>query len=371
MRCLMMVVVAAPLTAGFSAGAAEKSPALDATVARAVSAAMDRAIAFYRANQDPDGSFAPDKFGPAVTGLAVTGMLRTKRVTLADPMIVRAYAYLEKFVQPDGGLYHKGAEGQKNYMTSIALVAFVEANGDGRHRTTIERAKAFLKGEQWGPDRVPATDPKHGGFGYGSKARPDLSNTSFTLEALSAAGLPKDDPAYQRAVIFLRRCQNFSGEGGNDLPKGAAGDLDGGFVYTPTESMAGSTPTGGLRSYASMTYAGLKSFIHAGLSKDDPRVQAALRWIQQHYSVKENPGLGQSGLYYYYHTFAKALSVLEIDRMTDAAGAKRDWRTELVIELVAKQLPDGSWSNPDKRWLENDKKLATAYALLTLALVAK
>ena len=43
-----------------------------------------------------------------------------------------------------------------------------------------------------------------------------------------------------------------------------------------------------------MTYAGLKSMIYAGLSRDDPRVKAVLSYIIQHYTVDENPGLAQS-----------------------------------------------------------------------------
>ena len=59
------------------------------------------------------------------------------------------------------------------------------------------------------------------------------------------------------------------------------------------------------RSYGSMTYAGLKSMVFAGLKPDDIRVQAATKWLRANYSLDENPGLGQAGLYYYYHLMAK------------------------------------------------------------------
>src|SRR5581483_10112438 len=107
------------------------------------------------------------------------------------------------------------------------------------------------------------------------------------------------------------RCQNLKGEF-NDQPW--AGKVnDGGFVYTAAnggQTFAGKADDGGLRSYASMTYAGLKSMIYAGLNADDPRVKAASQYIRKHYTLDENPGLGQMGLYYYYHTFAKALAML-------------------------------------------------------------
>ena len=50
-----------------------------------------------------------------------------------------------------------------------------------------------------------------------------------------------------------------------------------------------------LRSYGSMTYAGLKSMIYAGLSHDDPRVKAAWEWIGRNFTVDENPGMAASG----------------------------------------------------------------------------
>jgi squalene-hopene/tetraprenyl-beta-curcumene cyclase len=373
MRAIRTTLATALLASAF-VQAGEPTPAhkLDPALAKKVGASLDKAIAYYRQIQGTDGGFATgDKFDMGITGLAVTGMLRSKRVTTADPMIVKALAHLETFVQPGGGIFPKSLDGQQNYLTSIALMAFVEANKDGKYKTVIDNAAKFLKGEQWNENRTGETkvgpeDHRYGGFGYGSHARPDLSNTSFTLEALMASGASKDDEAVQRAIVFLRRCQNYTGEGGNDKPVGAAADLDGGFAYTPDDSMAGKTPTGGLRSYASMTYAGLKSFIYAGLTLDDPRLKAALEWLRKHYSVTENPGMGQSGLYYYYNTFAKAFSVAKIDKFDSATGA-RDWRADLIEAITSKQSEDGGWVNPEKRWVEGDKRLATAYAILALA----
>src|SRR5690606_26225763 len=150
-----------------------------------------------------------------------------------------------------------------------------------------------------------------GGAGYGRHARPDLSNTSFFLDALHAAGVPSSDPAVQNALAFVSRCQNLEGPH-NDLP--FAGKVnDGGFYYTAAaggSSQAGTTPSGGLRSYASMTYAGLQSMIYAGLTPDGPRVKAAETWIRKFYSLEENPGMGQQGLCYYYQPFAKTMEVL-------------------------------------------------------------
>ena len=325
-----------------------------------------RAVAFLRPRQGADGSWSAER-GPGITGIVVTALLRSKRVTPSDPAITKGLAYLEGFIKPNGG-----AEGpQSNYVTSIALMAFHEANVKGRYDAQIKAGQAFLKGLQWdesegkNPD-----DPFYGGAGYGGSKRPDLSNTSFFLEALRDTGLPPDDPALKKALTFVSRCQNRKSEF-NDQPWSDKVN-DGGFIYTAANggtSMAADPklPNGGLRSYASMTYAGLKSMIYAGLSPDDPRVKAAVDYIRAHYSLDENPGMGQQGLYYYYQTFAKALAMLGQPTIVDDKGVSHDWRAELVAALAKRQLPDGGWVNSADRFMEGDPNLVTSYGLLALA----
>jgi len=77
--------------------------------------------------------------------------------------------------------------------------------------------------------------------------------------------------------------------------------------------------------------------------------------------------MGDSGLYYYYHTMAKALDVLGEETFTDAAGTTHRWREELADALVSRQRDDGAWVNANARWMEDDPNLVTAYALLALS----
>jgi squalene-hopene/tetraprenyl-beta-curcumene cyclase len=313
--------------------------------------------------QAADGSFAAE-LGPAVTALAVTALVRSG-TPADDPAVVRGLDHILGFRQPDGGLHVAGSP-VANYETCIAMLALVACNTDGQLDETIRGAEAFVKGIQWQGEHP--GDPADGGAGYGSKSRPDLSNTQFLIEALRAAGTSADDQAIQRALAFVSRTQNLPGPH-NPLPV-AAKNPDGGFYYTPFgagESQAGTTPEGGLRSYASMTYAGLKSMIFAGLGPDDPRVAAAVEWLRRHYSFAENPGMGQAGLFYYFHTAAKALDVLGAETFTDADGVEHAWRSELAAAIIARQRPDGSWTNPTERWLEGEPALVTSYALLALA----
>jgi squalene-hopene/tetraprenyl-beta-curcumene cyclase len=116
-----------------------------------------------------------------------------------------------------------------------------------------------------------------------------------------------------------------------------------------------------------MTYAGLKSMIFAGVDSNDPRVKAAVEWIRRHYDLTTNPGMGDAGLYYYYHTFAKALDALGQNFLVAGDGQRHDWRAELNQELARRQQANGSWINENERWLEANPDLVTGYVLLTLS----
>jgi hypothetical protein len=330
-----------------------------------VQAMVDKAVAYLRTKQGKDGGFSP-RIGPGVTALVLAGALRNG-YKADDPLVEKALGYLTGKVKKDGGIYEKGLQ---NYTTCVAIMALKEANSNGKYDAILKNATAFLKKLQ---DDDPANKaPAAGGVGYDGKSRPDLSNTQFFIDSLLAAGVPKDDPAIQRAMKFVQRCQNLADkEKGNDLPFAAKAKEDdkGGFVYRPDpDDKQHATGDGGLRSVGSMTYAGLKSFLYAGVKKDDPRVQGALKWLRSHYTLDENPGQKQSGLYYYYHTFAKAMEALGENQFEDAKGVKHDWRKELVEALKKRQLPDGSFVNAgDRTFGESDPNLATAFALLTLS----
>jgi squalene-hopene/tetraprenyl-beta-curcumene cyclase len=345
--------------------------AADAPPAAGSRGALDQAVAkaldYLRTKgQAADGSYSAQS-GPAVTALVTTAMLRSG-VGVNDPAIVKSLKYLEQFVRPDGGIYAENSSYQ-NYETCLAIMCLTEANRGGRYDQAIKAADAFIRKLQWDEgESKNRADTAYGGAGYGSKKRADLSNTSYLIDALKAAGAGPEDPALQKALLFISRCQNLETEH-NTTPH-AAKNPDGGFYYTADaggDSQAGRTDAGGLRSYASMTYAGLKSMIFAGVGPDDPRVRAAFSWIQKNYDLTSNPGMGDSGLYYYYHTFAKALDAIGQDQIVDADGQAHDWRRELIAELAGRQQPGGAWTNANPRWLEGDANLSTGYALLALS----
>lgn len=319
--------------------------------------------------QATDGSFSK-QLSPAVTALCTSALLE-HGVPQADPKIQKSLAFLETQIRSDGGIYGEGSN-LRNYETSVSLMCFNRVNGDGNYDETIQKAIAFLKGLQWDESEgYDLNSTFYGGQGYGTHKRPDASNTSYFLDALKAVAEDPQSEAFQKAATFMSRCQNLSTPHNTAEWVGKASvDDEGGFIYTAVgegESKAGETPEGGLRSYASMTYAGLKSLLYSGVDQNDIRVQAAKDWIGRHYDLNSNPGMGQQGLFYYYHIFAKTLAATGDPFVLTEDQQKKNWQADLTRRLSELQRNDGSWTNPADRWFEGDPNLVTAYAMLALS----
>ena len=294
-------------------------------------------------------------------------MIRNGRST-KDPLVAKSLDYIVQFVQPSAGVHHPQSR-FSTYETCLVMMCLTEANENGKYDKILAGAEKYIRGLQWdGEEGHDQSSPAYGGAGYGNDTRPDLSNTQYFIEALRSVGADENDEAIKKALIFVSRCQNLESE--HNTTEFGAKVNDGGFYYTPADggsSQLGETDNGGLRSYSSMTYAGLKSMIFAGVDADDPRVKAAYEFARKNYDVHSNPGLGQAGVFYYYQTFAKALDAMGVKDVVGPEGKSHDWRAELVTELATRQQADGSWVNTDPKWMEGDPNLVTGFALLTLS----
>lgn len=336
-------------------------------------AVVDKAVAYLKSTQEDNGGWSTQR-NIGVTGVVVAGLLQCGKSPDDEPA-AKGLKFIEGLVNPKAG-HIAGADpktGLQNYVTSVNVLALVAAKRDQKYKPVIGNAVDFLKKLQWDDgEGKKEGDDYYGGAGYDSKSRPDLSNTQFFLDALKDAGVPPTDEAFRKATVFVSRCQNLKTEH-NDRPW--AGKInDGSFIYSAAGGGSTKTsddPAAPLAGYGSMTYAGVKSMIYAGVGKDDPRVKAALGWLRKNYTTELNPGmppqLGGRGLYYYYHTMAKTLEVLGDDEFTDDKGAKHDWRADLFAAIARRQKPDGSWTNETDRWMEGDPNLVTGYALLALS----
>ena len=355
----------------------------DISLKNEVQAAISKGLRFLVSHQNPDSGAIGDPDYPAITALAamaLQGNPESPPDTLA-PSAKKAYAFLLASQKEDGGIYAKSLP---NYNTSLALSALTMVPGEPYREAALKARRLVIAGQYDDNQDGKMNHPQDGGIGYGSKPPTDLSNTHLALEALYLSKkLLADDPDRQRqepqlnyaaAIQFVSRCQNLSAT--NDQ-SWASDDKNnkGGFVYRPGDSKAGTEPLPdgktAVRSYASMGYAGLLAFIYTDIKPSDPRVAAVKDWLAAHYSVTENPGMGPEGLFYYYHTMAKALNLAGIPEINRPDGSKANWRLDLSRQLFNLQNPDGSWSNPNGRWMEKDPQLATAYAVLALEHIAR
>ncbi len=339
---------------------------------------MGRGYAYLEKQQNPDGSFGPDVAHPALSALPAVAFQRepTGKYAKAE-FLQKTYAYLRGFAQPDGGIYSK-ENGLANYNTSVCLLALFGA--PGQDPALLSKARAYIVGQQAGGMAKSETD---GGIGYGTvgaspkRGHPDLDNTVVAIEALRATqSLATDKPGvkdlnWAAAVEFIARCQNLPSHNKEKWVSGDAANK-GGFIYYPGHSNAGEVAVEGggkaLRSYGSMSYAGLLSFVYADVKADDPRVKAAVEWLGKHYTLEENPGMEKTGYYYYLHLMSKALTAAGITEL-EVNGKKVDWRKDLALQLMKLQKPDGSWVNEAPRWKENNPALVTAYCAMTLAII--
>jgi len=346
-----------------------------------VQRAIDRGLSWLQTSQNSNGWWSsPDQ--PALTALAVLSFKGDPRARYkSEPeWLKQSYRYLLGCVHPDGGIHQTNLV---TYNTSLCMMALLAAD-KSEYDPIILNARQFLIGLQGDFGKRDKLDsPFDGGIGYGSHyEHSDMGNTAQALEAIYySRHLSKNDSLakgrdlnWNAAIHFLESCQNLPS---HNTEKWASDDPQnkGGFIYYPGHSMAGSVtnPATGrvaLRSYGSISYAGMMSYFYADLKRNDPRVQAVFEWLRKNYTVEENPALGLQGLYYYYHTMAKALGAYGLTELELADGRKVSWRIGLGKKLLDLQRTDGSWVNDNGRWWEKDPVLVTSFAVLSLEMVS-
>lgn len=340
-----------------------------------------RGVEWLAQQQKEDGSFSNPQF-PGLSGLALWAIAASGNPAYSN-VVKKGGDFLISKVQKDGGIYveipgRKGG-GLGTYNTAICLTALAET-----HRADLAEivlnARTYLAESQH-----VGNDVFNGGFGYDKqtdRAYTDLMNTHFVVEAmrrtqsyedLRPAGQKKADLNWKAALDFVESLHN-----GADT-----GDNAGGFFYSPgdakagTDKRPGSPKTSGdaskedviLRSYGSITYAGILSLVYCKVDKTDPRVQSALDWASKHWTLEENPGMGQQGLYFFFNVLSRSLSTVGTDTIKKQDGTPILWKDELVAKVTSLMHDDGSWVNQNGRFWENDPVLATSFAVLSLEFV--
>jgi squalene-hopene/tetraprenyl-beta-curcumene cyclase len=349
--------------------------------------------------QAADGAWRSEMYGAfkdggSLTPLALDVLLSTYADEQGEAAARKAADYLAGVVRPDGTI-DPGPPGLTYPVYTSACAVIVLSRPElEHHRPARDAWLAYLKARQlteelgWQP-----ADKEYGGWGFSPhlprKPNPgdplppltksNLSATLFAVEALRAAGARPDDPALQKALVFVKRCQNYADDPGERDP---AFD-DGGFFFSCDDQehnkagVAGTDKAGRLRfhSYGSATADGLRALLACGLSPDDERVQAARCWLEQHFQVDAHPGTyaperepNRDAVYYYYcWSAAQAFRACGIKEVQTSQGHVR-WAEALADELLRRPRDDGTWQNPLTFVREDDPLLATCLAASTLLL---
>ena len=334
----------------------------------AIETAITNGAAFLVKCQAEDGHWSDPQM-PALTALPLwalsgaNGRVKSSATVVSAQALRKAADYVLATQRPDGGFYvpkpGRGGSGLGNYNTSVCLSALFDSG--------LAPASALLKAREYiASSQLTGDDTMSGGFGYDKISRrryADLSNTSYALSAMAKTssleelrtGGKRVDIDWEKALSFV---ENLMEREGPDA---------GGAAYNERTPQAGTTTNAQgrvhLRAYGSMTYAAVLSMCSAKLDRGDPRVRQSLEYLSKNWTVDENPGMGNQGLYYFYDIMARALSAAQVDSVGGHA-----WRQELGAKIVSLQKLDGSWSNDNNRFWEADPVLCTSFALIVLEL---
>ena len=348
------VVVVAVLCACTSLLAAD-SAALESSIAKGVK--------FLLGKQEVDGHFSDPQM-PALTALPLWALSLSGD---SSDDVIKARAKATVFVlgtqREDGGFYvpkpGRGGSGLGNYNTSVCLSALFDSK--------LAPTAPLLKAREYiASSQLTGDDTMAGGFGYDKVSRrryADLSNTSYALSAMAKTSSLEEfrgndrrvDLDWDAAIAFV---DNLIKKDGPDA---------GGAAYNERTPQGGSATNAqgkvSLRAYGAMTYAAVLSMCSAKLDRGDPRVRQSVEWMERNWSVDENPGMGNQGLYYFYDIMTRALDAAKIDKV-----GEHEWKKELGVKIMSLQKEDGSWYNENNRFWESDPVLCTSFALLALEL---
>jgi hypothetical protein len=309
---------------------------------------IQKAARYLWARQAEDGGWRSDTYGLLRSGQSLTPFVLDALLDLPDRpagAVDRAVAFIRRNTNADGslGLMDSVAPDYPNYATGLGVRALVRAKADGwQSMIACLRTQQFTEQNGWKREDAP-----YGAWGMGGEVRHppdaghvDLAMTRYVLEGLAAAGVRPPDPALEKTLMYLERCQN----------------PDGGFFFSTVEAGINKAGEDGgkFRSYGSTTADGILALRAAGIPENDPRMVRAKKWLRDHHLYDRVPGFDgtpretwASGLRFYY------------------AAAVHRAMPELAV-LLPPQRADGSFANSNNLVKEDDPLIATAFALRSL-----
>jgi hypothetical protein len=292
---------------------------------------VDRGLAFLASRQQEDGAFGVMAYqgNVAVTSLAAMAMMAAGSTPDRGPhgrIVAKFLDFALASAQQSGFINGTTVSHGPMYDHGFATMFLAEAHGMTSRRDVREKLAKAIK-------IIVESQNRQGGWRYQPvRDQADVSVTSCQMMALRAARnagvfVPKE--TIDRAVDYVRRCQNS----------------DGGFTYMHD----------GGESVFPRSAAAIVSLYGAGLDKNPSEVPEIQRGLE--YLAKYRPERGarvRYSHYFYGHYYA-------VQAMWHAGGERfAAWYEALRDDLVERQTSGGFWEDAF------GSEYATAMATLAL-----
>lgn len=293
--------------------------------------AVSRGLEFLAARQQGDGSFGATGYqgNVAVTSLAAMAMMAAGSTPDRGPFgraVAKFLDYALASAQQSGFVNGVTVSHGPMYDHGFATLFLAEVHGMSDRREVRDKLAKAVK-------IIVESQSRQGGWRYQPvRAEADVSVTSCQMMALRAARnagvfVPKE--TIERAVGYVRRCQN----------------TDGGFTYMHD----------GGESVFPRSAAAVVALYGAGLDEnpsDVPEIKRGLEYLAP-YRPQRGARVRYSH-YYYGHYYA-------VQAMWHAGGERfTAWYEALRDDLVERQAASGAWDDPF------GAEYATAMATLAL-----
>ncbi len=370
---LLVAALAVGPVNGETVGLSDGPTGMDAATRQAAEATLARGVAWLTAQVDAHGRMGSNAH-VAVTALALRAArgaavgitnyeLRITNGGGLKPKLEQAELFLKTFLTSNptnGGMAAFNAEVCRNVLKLPPSQAELDwaKTWAAQDRDDSSRAREFeLREIAWQKQRVELQ--KQG-------VDPERFAAASLAQAVAPTGRARPTDAPPGAASGLAALTKESGgSGGPALPGVVRGVGNGGLV-------AAALPKRIRRGYGSLTYDGMMRLLYDDVRGNDPRVDAMLDWAQRGWSLDDNPGKGQAGLFFFWHAMVKCLDASGEEAIVPLTGGTPiQWREEFVKKLIALQHVDqaqqtGYWVNANKSYMEDDPVLVTAYAMLSL-----
>jgi hypothetical protein len=310
-------------------------------------AGLKRAAQYLWSQQAEDGGWHSHTYGLLRSGQSLTPFVLDALLDIGErpPGIDRAIEFIRRNINSEGslGLMDSTVPDYPNYATGLGVRALIRAKAQGWEAMVAAlRNQQFSEANGWHRD-----DSSYGAWGMGGERRSppeaghvDLAMTRYVLEGLAAAGVRPPDPALDRVLLYLERCQN----------------PDGGFFFSTVNTDTNKAGENGGRylSYGTTTADGILALRAAGVAGDDPRIVRARKWLREHHQPNRVPGFEEGPRY----LWSEGLRFYYAAAVTRAAPG--------LPVLLPPQRGDGSFRNSVNLVKEDDPLIATAFAVRVL-----